>query len=125
MGIEYHGWVALATSHDDWCNADFAEGFRRVRESLQRLVAENGHDPVMPDWRALPQMVYAKGNEAESAAPVLHVIQEVGAVFDKAYGELVVFDDKGDQNAHFDLALADRYRLIDGGVTIADPSNHA
>jgi hypothetical protein len=125
MGIEYHGWVALATSHDDWCDSDLEEGFRRVEERLQRLVVENGHDPVMPAWRVLPRMVYFKGNEAESVAPVLHVRQEVAAVFDKAYGELVAFDNKDGQDIRFDLALADRYRLVDGEVMIVALRNHA
>jgi hypothetical protein len=27
MSIEYHGWIVLAKSSDDWDDGDFAEGF--------------------------------------------------------------------------------------------------
>ena len=120
MGVEYHGWVALATSQDDWNDGDFEEGFHRVRELLRDLVVENGHEPLMPDGTLLPQMIYLKGSQAGSLAPVLHILQEITAVFDKSYGELAVFDDSGGQSHCFDSAIATRYRLVGGNVLRVD-----
>jgi hypothetical protein len=116
MSIDYHGWIVLATSKDDWCDNDFDESFRRVSEAIQTLNVEDGHDPVMPKWKLLPQMVYCKGSEVDSITPVLRVVQEIGLIFDRAYGELLVFDDLGDQNHRWDFSLATRYRLTDGKV---------
>lgn len=113
MSIEYHGWVALATSHKDWSDGDFEEGFQRVRDAIKALATEEGHDPIMPNSDLIPQIVHFNGYHAVSLAPVMHAVQEIGAIFDKAYSELVVFD-HADPIVGWDFALVTRHRLVDG-----------
>jgi hypothetical protein len=117
MAIEYHGWIVLATSQDTWCDGDFEEAVRRVGTALKPLSPELGHDSVMPDAVVLPQMVYLKGSEADSLAPVLSVAREIGSIFDRAYGEILAFDDRGDQQRRWDFSHATRYRLAEGKLT--------
>ena len=117
MSTEYHGWVALATSHDNWADSDFEEADRRVIASLRQLEAEDGHEAVLPDGMLLPRVVYFKGRDVKSLDSMLRVLQEIATAFDRAYGEVAAFDNNGDQDAHFDLALATRYRLFEGKVT--------
>lgn len=109
MSVEYHGWVVLATSQDDWSDTDFEQSDRRVSDLLRDLSPENGHDPEMPESQILPQMVHLKGSGAESVVPVHQVLEQIGQIFDKAYGELVVFDDQGDQNRWWDFSAVNRY----------------
>lgn len=114
MAIEYHGWIVLATSQEAWCDGDFDEAVRQVGEVLEPLNQELGHDPLMPDAVRLPQMVYLKGCEADSLASVLNAAREIGSIFDRAYGEILAFDDRGDQRSCWDFSLATRYRLAEG-----------
>lgn len=116
MSIEYHGWVALATSCQDWSDGDFEESFARVRDAIQALAPEQGHDPVMPRSELLPQMLYFSGYEADSIAPVLDVIREIAAVFDRAYGELVACNQPA-SSVGWDFSFVTRYRLVGGQLT--------
>ena len=125
MVIEYHGWVALASSHQDWSYSDFDEGFCQVSSLLQRLSPEDGHDCIMPAGEVLPKVAYFKGADVASLAPVLDAVQEIVRIFDLAYGELVAFDNRGDQNASFAVALADRYRLEHGQIILIDRDREA
>jgi hypothetical protein len=114
MAIEYHGWIVLAASQEAWSDGDFEEAVRQARDVLEPLSRQLEHDPLMPDAVKLPQMVYLKGCEADSLAPVLNAAREIGSIFDRAYGEILAFDDRGDQRRCWDFSLATRYRLTEG-----------
>ena len=116
MHIEYHGWIALATSHDDWCNGDLADAFGRVEEALEQLRPEDGQEARMPDCDLLPKVVYLKGSEAESLDAVLRVLQETCTIFDRAYGELTVFRVE-DPNDRWAFSRVTRYPVVDGRIT--------
>jgi hypothetical protein len=90
MSIEYHGWVVLATSQDNWGDDDFENGYEGVVQAVERLRSDEGHEPLLPDCDVLPRVLYLKGSQVESLDLVFQAIEEVGALFDRAYGELTV-----------------------------------
>ena len=122
MTIEYHGWVALATSQENWSDGDFEEACQQVSKVIRSLCPEQGHDPSMPDCQNVPQMVYLKGIAVESKAPVIRVLEQIGAVFDRAYGEIVIFKGNGDHQ-YPDWSRITRYRLDSGKVNNVDSCN--
>jgi len=93
MTIEYHGWVALATSQTEWSDSDFEDAFRQVESLIRTLPAENGHDPIMPEGTLLPRVVYFKGIGVESVTPVVRVVEMIAKVLDQSYGEITVFEE--------------------------------
>ena len=117
MGVEYHGWVALATSQAEWSDVDFDHAVREVGSLVENLSRERGHDPAMPDSDTLPRVVYLNGGDTQSALPAVRLLERIGGVFDKAYGEVVILADEGAQNEHWRFAEALRYRLVDGTLT--------
>jgi len=113
MGIEYHGWIALATSQDDWDDGDFENGYEAVMQALEHLYLAQGHEPLLPDCAVLPRVLYLKGSEVESLDLVFRVIEEVGAIFGRAYGELTVLEE-GEPDGCRGPSVASRYSLVDG-----------
>jgi hypothetical protein len=94
MTMEYHGWVVLATSQDEWSDGDFEEAVRQVEQVIRTLRPEDGHDPAMPEGELLPRVVYLKGIGVASENTALQVLRKIGEVMDRSYGEIVVFDDE-------------------------------
>ena len=61
MSIEYHGWIVLATSQEDWSDGDFEKVYNRVTEVVKRLCADMGHEASLPDSDVMPRVLYLKG----------------------------------------------------------------
>jgi len=116
MSIEYHGWVVLATSQDDWSDDDFENGYEGVAEVIERLCPDEGHEPLLPDCDVLPRVLYLKGSQVESLDLVFRAMEEVGALFDRAYGELTVLKE-GDLDSCWDSSVVRRCFLVDGKLT--------
>jgi hypothetical protein len=116
MSIEYHGWIALATSHGDWSDDDFENGVEQVARAIAYLRPNAGHEPILPDCNVLPRVLYLKGNEVESLDAVLRAIEQVGAVFDGAYGELAVFEETSPSSRR-DSSVVTRYSVADGRLS--------
>ena len=114
MSIEYFGWMALSTSHDEWGDDDFDTAWRAVREILPTLDVEDGHEAIMPEPHWFPKTVYLKGTSCGSITPATEFMKRVLGIFDKAWGELVVLDNHGDTTLDWDFSRARRYRLADG-----------
>ncbi len=55
MGMEYHGWVVLATSSSNWDDGDFEGAFDHIRQLLARLPVDEGHSGLLPDGSVLPR----------------------------------------------------------------------
>ena len=113
MSIEYHGWIVLATSQGDWSDDDFANGYERVAQAVERLCSDQGHEPLLPDCSVLPRVLYLKGSQVEEFDLVFQAIEEVGAVFDRAYGELTVLMEDG-PDSRWSSSAVSRYFLVDG-----------
>lgn len=92
MSTEYHGWIALATSRDDWDDGDLEEAYSKVERLLSRLNPEGGHWALLTDSGMLPRMVYLNCFDADSVTVPEELMKEVAIVFDRAYGELAVFN---------------------------------
>ncbi len=116
MSIDYHGWIVLATSHDDWSDGDFENSCERVAQAIAALSPDAGHEPVLPGAELLPRVLYLKGSQVESIDIVLRVIEQVGALFDRAYGELAVFEEDG-LCGWWDSSAVTRYLVVDGRLT--------
>jgi hypothetical protein len=114
MSIEYHGWIALATSRQDWSDGDFEDGFQQVAKALVQLRPDEGHEPLMEDCELLPRIVYLKGMGAKSLDLVFRVIETVGCTFDRAYGELSAMEH--DLRAPWNSSLVSRYLVINGAL---------
>ena len=116
MSIEYHGWVVLATSQDDWTDDDFESGYDQVGQAAASLPRDAGHEAVLPGCEVLPRVLYLKGSQVDSLDPVLRAMEQVGALFDRAYGELTVFDEDG-LSSRWDSSAVTRHFLTDGKLT--------
>jgi hypothetical protein len=112
MRFEYHGWVALAASQEDWSDSDFEDAFQQVAKVLTQLRPDEGHEPLLADCDLLPRMLYLKGVEVKSLDVVFQVIETVGRLFDRAYGELSVIE--GELSARWDSSTVVHYFLIRG-----------
>lgn len=99
MMIEYHGWIALATSQTDWSDGDFDAAFNKVEQVIETLNPENGHDPIFPEATVLPRVVYLKGVGVESEREIISAARDIAALFDRAHGEIVMFDEKTGREA--------------------------
>ena len=117
MSHEYHGWMVLAASQEDWSSKEFDDAFRRVRDLVEELNLEMGHDASMPAPNTFPQMVYFKGSDTEAIQPVFQTVHEIIRIFAKTYGEVVFFDDRDDRNRWWDFSAVIRYRVEDGRAT--------
>ncbi len=118
MSIEYHGWVALATSQADWSDGELESGYQRVAQVIERLCPDDGHEAFLPVCHVLPRVLYLKVSCVESLGLVFRTIEEVVAVFDGAYGELVA----GDSEGRWDSSVVTRYRLADGKLARGEQS---
>jgi hypothetical protein len=116
MSIEYHGWVVLATSQDDWSDDAFESGYGQVAQAAASLPRDAGHEAVLPDCEVLPRVLYLKGNQVGSLDPVLRAMQQVGGLFDRAYGELAIFEEDR-LSSRWDSSVVTRYFLTDGKLT--------
>lgn len=119
MSIEYHGWIVLATSQDDWDDGDFENAFCRVEGMLERLCPEEGHEALLADCAILPKVVYLKGVEVDSIDVVTNTLAEIGLVFDRAYGELAVLEET-DRDECWSPSHIIRYLLVDGELADGD-----
>jgi hypothetical protein len=116
MSIEYHGWVVLATSQGDWSDGDFDGGYGQVSKAIASLSHDAGHEPALPDCDVLPKVLYLKGFGVESLDPVFRVIEEVGSLFDRSYGEIAVWEE-GCPSNRGGSPFVTRYFLTNGKLT--------
>jgi hypothetical protein len=91
MSIEYHGWIVLATSREDWDDGDFADAFDRVRRLLAAMSEESGQCGNMTE-QTLPMTVYLSGYGIESSDDAVRLLKSVSQIFDRSCGELAVYD---------------------------------
>ena len=79
------------------------------------LPAEDGYAGLLSDARGFPRMVYLRGTDVETSDVVVRLIQQIVAVFDSSYGEVIVADrallDKG-----WDPRNVRRYYVASGEV---------
>jgi hypothetical protein len=75
----------------------------------------------MPDSEILPRVAYLRGCDSESASPAVRLLDQIGEIFDRSYGELVVFDDRGNESEPWDFSATIRYRLVEGKLTNEKP----
>ncbi len=113
MSVEYHGWIALATSREDWDDGDLAEAYERVRRVLPLLNPEEGHWAIMTDAAVLPRMVYLNGFDVDSLDAPKKLVKEIAAVFDRAYGEVGALE-MPSLSAPWTPSSVDRYAVVDG-----------
>jgi len=92
MSIEYHAWIALATSHEEWDDGDLEQGYSQVEQMLARADAEEGHWGLLTDSSMLPRLVYLNCIDADSITNPLDLMADIAVVFDRAYGELAAFN---------------------------------
>lgn len=116
MSIEYHGWVVLATSQEDWSDDDFESGYDQAAQAAASLPRDAGHEAVLPGCEVWPKVLYLKGSQVDSLDPALRAMEQVGVLFDRAYGELTAFDEDG-LTSRWDCLALTRYCLIDGRLT--------
>jgi len=94
--MEYHGWIVLASSQDDWDDGDFERAFRQTGQLLNDLSAKEGHRAQITDGAIFPRMVHLGGYDVRSIDLPIRIIKSIAKVFDKAYGELASSDGTAD-----------------------------
>jgi hypothetical protein len=115
MTFEYHGWVALATSDLGWDDGDFERGFAKVQEIIARLTPAEGHYALFEETDLLPRMVHLNGCDVHSIERPEEVLKEIALVFNKAYGEIAVFQ-RGGMQDRWNESHVVRYVLSDGKI---------
>ncbi|HOI54377.1 MAG TPA: hypothetical protein PLP01_03940 [Phycisphaerae bacterium] len=121
MSIEYHGWIALATSRDDWDDGDLQEAYSKVEQLLSQVNPEEGHWAVLTDSRMLPRMVYLNCTDTDSVTVPAALMKDIAAVFDKAYGELAALS-VPTVDVRWSPARVEHYVLAEGKFTpVAKP----
>lgn len=115
MSIEYHGWIVLATSHENWDDGDLDQAYSQVGQLLARADPEEGHWALLTDARMLPRMVYLNCIDADSISIPADIIKGIAVVFDRAYGELVVFSGPS-LDVWWTHSSVERYILAEGNL---------
>ena len=105
--LQYHGWIVLATSADDWDDGMWEEAIDKVRQLLVQLSPEKGHSGLVPPSDMGWQLVYLDGLTVDSIAPPLEVMTKIVKVCDASFGELVVLHGPDAPS------VIERYRLAD------------
>jgi len=113
LSLEYYGWIALASSHHNWTDSDFADGFARVERLIAQFPANNRHDLFLTDADSLlPRTLWLKGFDINDIAPVFQLASDAANIFDAAYGQIQVFNDQGDPSRKWDHNDIKTYALI-------------
>jgi hypothetical protein len=115
MSMEIHGWIALASSANEWGDDDFADAFERVAQLVADLPAEDGYVGVLGDADSFPRMVYVKGIDVDGIDTARRLIQQISTVFDRSYGELAVAD-CASLEASWSVSNIRRYCIASGVV---------
>ena len=109
--IEYHGWVTLCCTNQNWADDEDAAR-RNIEHEIARFSIEDGHWISFAETTESMQTLQLSGYTGQEIDPVLRLLEFVGKVVPDAYGELVMIED-----AHPDLSAASRYRLAAGRVS--------
>jgi hypothetical protein len=120
MSFEYHAWIVLATSQINWSDEDFETGYEQVIKAIESLPLIDGHEPILPQSEVLPRILYLKGIHVKSLEPVFQTLRTVAAVFSRAYGEIVIFEEN-DSCSYPVFSSAKRYYLA--GETLSSASH--
>lgn len=110
--IEYHGWIVLASSRDDWADDDFQRAFSEIDEYIKDFGLEGGHSMGVAEAGGYMHTLSFHGLTLDAPERLHQLMEFVSRVFDAAYGELMIA-----QGGRFDWPTARRYRLSEGRVT--------
>jgi hypothetical protein len=109
--IEYHGWIVLASSRDDWADDEFRRAFSEIDQYIKDFGLEGGHSMGVAEAAGYMHTLFFHGLTLDAPERLYQLMEFVSGVFDAAYGELVLA-----QGRRFDWTTARRYRLSEGRV---------
>jgi hypothetical protein len=113
--IEYHGWIVLASSHDEWADDDWGRALANVAERVSEFATENGHAVTVTEPTNSMQTLSLHGLTDEPPDRVLQLVEFIVSVLDSSYGEMIIAP-----AVRFDWSAARRYRLSNGKLTACD-----
>lgn len=113
--IEYHGWVALASSKSEWADDDWDRAWSSIDKYIDGFGGQDGHAVTITEPTNAIRTLSFHGITRDPADRLLQLMQFVAGVLEASYGELVITP--GDR---FDWRATRRYRLSEGRVIACD-----
>jgi hypothetical protein len=113
--IEYHGWIVLASSRNEWADDDWDHAWSAIDDQIKGFGPEDGHAVTVTEPTNAMRTLSFHGLTEDAPERLLRLMEFVAGVLDASYGELIITPGAG-----FDWRTARRYRLSGGRVKTCD-----